>query len=34
MPNMRLNELEVNSLIDYMEAESRRVGTAPAPPPR
>ena len=34
MPNMRLNELEVNSLIDYMEAESRRVGTARAGPPR
>ena len=25
MPNMRLNELEVDSLIDYMDTESRRV---------
>jgi len=28
MPNMRLNELEVASLIDYMESESRRVKAA------
>jgi len=27
MPNMRLNDLDVNSLIDYMDAESRRGGT-------
>ena len=25
MPNLRLNELEVTSLIDFMDSESRRV---------
>ena len=25
MPNLRLNEIEVNALIEYMDAESRRV---------
>ncbi len=25
MPNMRLSEVEVDALIDYMNAESRRV---------
>ena len=25
MPNLRLNEVEVDALIDYMEAESLRV---------
>ncbi len=28
MPNMRLSELEVNSVIEYLDAESRRVAQA------
>jgi hypothetical protein len=28
MPNMRLNKLEVDSLIDYMDTESRRIEKA------
>jgi hypothetical protein len=28
MPNLRLNEVEVDALIEYMEAESRRVQSA------
>ena len=28
MPNLRLNEIEVEALIDYMDAESRRVQQA------
>ena len=32
MPNMRLNDLEVDSLIDYMDTESRRIEKAKKDP--